>query len=186
MSSGTGILSRLIGLLVPPPRCGGGSRRSRHGTAQSNPRTGTAGAVGQSGITATVEIGPPGRDELTISYAPHHDGAPDAGEIVWTWVPYQENDGRGKDRPVLVIARGDAAHVFAVKLTSKSHEGDRDFLSIGSGPWDGQGRESWVDIDQVYRVHDEGLRREAAALDRERFAQVATVLHRRYGWAVQE
>jgi hypothetical protein len=76
--------------------------------------------------------------------------------------------------------------VFAVKLTSKSHEGDRDFLSIGSGPWDGQGRESWVDIDQVYRVHDEGLRREAAALDRERFAQVATVLHRRYGWAVQK
>ncbi|GAB5080487.1 hypothetical protein ARTHROSP310_36360 [Arthrobacter sp. AD-310] len=27
------------------------------------------------------------------------DGEPDPGEVVWTWVPYQEDHGRGKDRP---------------------------------------------------------------------------------------
>lgn len=141
------------------------------------------GEIGRAGDAATVEIPPPRADALRIVYAPDPDRDPDAGEIIWTWVPYAENDGRGKDRPVLVIGRADAEHVFAVRLTSKSHDGDRDFLAIGAGPWDSQGRPSWVDIDQLYRVHTDGMRREASALDLERFARVADALHRRYGWA---
>ena len=84
-------------------------------------------------------------------------------------MPYAENDGRGKDRPVLVIGRQDAERVYAVRLTSKAHDGDRDFLAIGSGAWDAQGRPSWVDIEQVYSVHSDGMRREASALDLDRF-----------------
>jgi hypothetical protein len=99
-------------------------------------------------------------------------------------VPYVERDGRGKDRPVLVIGRQSADRVFAVKLTSRSHEGDRDFLPIGSGPWDAQGRPSWVDIDQVYSVHAAGMRREASVLDLDTFVVVADALSRRYGWSV--
>lgn len=140
--------------------------------------------VGQSGPGATVEITPPGSDGLTISYAPDRDGDPDAGEVVWTWVPYEERDGRGKDRPVLVIGRESAERVFAVRLTSRSHDGDRDFLSIGPGPWDSQGRPSWIDIEQVYSVHEAGMRREASALDQSRFARVAHALHARYGWTI--
>ncbi|QAY61912.1 type II toxin-antitoxin system PemK/MazF family toxin [Microbacterium protaetiae] len=139
---------------------------------------------GSGGEAATVEIAPPAPDALRITYAPQTDGDPDAGEVVWTWVPYQERDGRGKDRPVLVIARRDADHVYAVKLTSQSHDGDRDFLSIGAGAWDSKGRPSWVDVDQMYLVHRDGMRREAAALDAERFARVAALLHKRYGWAL--
>ena len=101
-------------------------------------------------------------------------------------MPYAENDGRGKDRPVLVVGRRDADRVFAVRLTSKSHDGERDFLSIGTGPWDSQGRASWVDVDQLYSVHSDGMRREASALDLERFARVADALHRRYGWSVED
>ena len=41
----------------------------------------------------------------TSQYRPRDDGAADPGEIVWAWVPYDEGDGRGKDRPVLVIGR---------------------------------------------------------------------------------
>ncbi|MET0671947.1 MAG: type II toxin-antitoxin system PemK/MazF family toxin [Microbacterium pygmaeum] len=141
-------------------------------------------APARGGDTATVEIAPPRRDGLRISYAPHPDGDPDAGEIVWTWVPYAENDGRGKDRPVLVVGRQDDSRVFAVRLTSKAHDGERDFLAIGSGPWDAQGRPSWVDIEQVYSVHAKGMRREASALDPDRFVRVADALHQRYGWAV--
>lgn len=137
---------------------------------------------GSSGSTETVEVAPPGRDQLRIQYAPKHDGDPDTGEVVWTWVPYDEKDGRGKDRPVLVIARQSADRVYAVRLTSKSHDGERDYLSIGSGPWDSQGRPSWVDIEQIYSVHTEGMRREASELDLDRFVRVADALHRRYGW----
>ena len=137
-----------------------------------------------SGVTATMEIIPPGRDGLRITYAPDMDGDPDAGEIVWTWVPYTENDGRGKDRPVLIIGREAADRVYAVRLTSKAHDGDRDFLVIGPGPWDSQGRPSWIDIEQIYSVHAQGMRREASALDLDRFTRVAAALHQRYGWAV--
>ncbi len=130
-----------------------------------------------------MRIDPDRIEQLRISYAPDRDGAPDAGEIIWTWVPYEENDGRGKDRPVLVIGRESADRVYAVRMTSKAHDGERDYLSIGSGEWDSQGRESWVDIELLYSVHESGLRREAAVLDRSRYGRVASALARRYGWA---
>ena len=141
---------------------------------------------GQEGASATTEIEPPAPNGLRISYAPERDGEPDAGEVVWTWVPYDEADGRGKDRPVLVIGRQSGDRVFAVRLTSKAHDGDRDFLPIGPGSWDSQGRPSWVDIEQVYSVHHDGMRREESELDRARFDVVARALHARYGWAFGE
>ncbi|MBN9177207.1 MAG: type II toxin-antitoxin system PemK/MazF family toxin [Microbacterium sp.] len=143
-------------------------------------------SAGQHGRTATIEIAPPRADGLRITYAPERDGDPDAGEVVWTWVPYEENDGRGKDRPVLVVGRQSADRVFAVRLTSKAHDGNRDYLPIGSGAWDSQGRPSWVDIERLYSVHHEGMRREASAIDLKRFAVVAQALQRRYGWQVGE
>ncbi|SFR35553.1 PemK-like, MazF-like toxin of type II toxin-antitoxin system [Microbacterium azadirachtae] len=186
-TNGNGILSALVaagrailtsfargsGRTEAAPRPATGNR-SAAGTATLEP--------GHGGIAETVELDPRSVRGLRVRYAPQRDGAPDAGEIVWTWVPYAERDGRGKDRPVLVIATQSADRVYAVKLTSKSHDGERDFLSLGSGPWDGQGRESWVDVDQLYSVHISGVRREAAALDRDRFERVAGVLERRFGW----
>ncbi|WP_084515970.1 type II toxin-antitoxin system PemK/MazF family toxin [Microbacterium luticocti] len=176
----TGILSRLFDLLRPASRGTSGHRPVPPGAggAEAFPES-----PGSTGTAATVEIDPPGPAELRIGYAPRPDGDPDAGEIVWTWVPYEEHDGRGKDRPVLVIGRRDLTRVYAVKLTSKAHDSDHDYLSIGPGPWDSKGRPSWVDIDQVYLVHHDGMRREAATLDRERFDVVADALRRRYGWA---
>ncbi|MFK4790286.1 type II toxin-antitoxin system PemK/MazF family toxin [Microbacterium sp. ZW T5_56] len=140
---------------------------------------------GQLGASATFEVSHDDVGAVAVSYSPEKDGAPDAGEVVWTWIPYEEADGRGKDRPVLIIGRRDADTLYAVRLTSKSHDGERDFIAIGSGDWDGQGRPSWVDVDQLYEVHERGLRREAAVLDRGRFGGVAAVLRERYGWTVQ-
>jgi len=182
VSTGTRLLSALVDLVRPRSRTRTTTTRpaARPGLPDRNdPHT----TPGQAGATATVEIAPPARDGLQITYAPARDGDPDAGEVVWTWVPYAENDGRGKDRPVLVIGRQSSDRVYAVRLTSKSREGDRDFLPLGTGPWDSQGRPSWVDIDQLYSVHAAGMRREAAELDLERFARVAQALQRRYGWA---
>lgn len=141
-----------------------------------------ASPVAPADSIRTRLIAPPRADALKISYAPEADGEADAGEIVWTWVPYAEHDGRGKDRPVLVIGRQDAEHVYAVRLTSQARDGDRDYVAIGAGPWDGKGRPSWVDIEHLYSVHHHGMRREAAALDLDRFVIVANALRRRYGW----
>jgi hypothetical protein len=166
----SGLLSRLFKTVVAPPK-----------RAQ---KTADAAASARSATTVTVEVTPPRAGGLRIEYAPERDGDPDAGEVVWTWVPYAENDGRGKDRPVLVIGRQSADRVYAVRLTSKAHDGDRDFLPIGAGPWDAQGRPSWVDIEQLYSVHAQGMRREASALDLDRFTRVAHALQQRYGWTV--
>ena len=37
------------------------------------------------------------------AYEPELDGQPDPGEVVWGWVPYEEDPSQGKDRPVLLI-----------------------------------------------------------------------------------
>ncbi len=171
MTPRSGLRGILSSIFRPRPTAAGGVRPS-------------APVVAHGGPAATVEVPPPAKAALRITYAPERDGDPDAGEIVWTWVPYAENDGRGKDRPVLVIARQSDERVYAVRLTSKAHDGDRDFLALGTGEWDAQGRPSWVDIEQIYSVHRDGMRREASALDRDRFARVANALNGRYGWDV--
>ncbi|WP_149179692.1 type II toxin-antitoxin system PemK/MazF family toxin [Streptomyces sp. TRM49041] len=138
---------------------------------------------GRYGPTATTEAEPHAVGPVRTSYAPDRDNAPDPGEIVWTWVPYEENDGRGKDRPVLVVAREAAGTLLAVQLSSRRHDHDHEWVPIGVGPWDRAGRESWVDLDRVLRVHEDGMRREACALDRPRFDLVVTRLAGRYGWS---
>ncbi|GAA1444834.1 type II toxin-antitoxin system PemK/MazF family toxin [Leifsonia poae] len=120
---------------------------------------------------------------MRTAYAPSTDGDADPGEIVWTWVPYEEADGRGKDRPVLVVASERSGTVLAVQLTSQAHPGRPEYVPIGSGPWDSQGRPSYVNLQRVFRVHQGGMRREAAALERARFDVVRAALAGRYGWS---
>ncbi|MEY9953355.1 type II toxin-antitoxin system PemK/MazF family toxin [Leifsonia sp. EB34] len=148
-------------------------------------RTGRVAGVepGRGGVDATVQVDPRRLKGLRTSYNPKTDGEPDPGEIVWTWVPYEENDGRGKDRPVLVVAVERSGSVIAVALTSQAHPGRPEYLAIGAGGWDGRGRPSFVRLDRVFRVHRTGMRREAAALDARRFATVRTALRGLYGWS---
>jgi hypothetical protein len=128
-------------------------------------------------------VDPAALGSLRMTYSPVTDGDPDPCEIVWTWVPFEERDGRGKDRPVLIVAEAPGSGFLAVQLTSKPHDGHHgDFVSIGVGPWDAHGRASWVNVDRVFRVQRGGMRREAAALDAMRFTTVAAALRKRYGW----
>jgi hypothetical protein len=118
-----------------------------------------------------------------VVYAPDLDGQADPGEIVWTWVVYEEDPTRGKDRPVLVVGR-DRTTLLGLMLSSQDRHGtDREWIAIGTGSWDHEGRASWVRLDRVLDVPEEGIRREGAVLDRERFDLVATRLRAEYSWS---
>ncbi|MET1034907.1 MAG: type II toxin-antitoxin system PemK/MazF family toxin [Arthrobacter sp.] len=115
---------------------------------------------------------------LRALYRPRPDGEPDPGEVVWAWVPYEEDHGRGKDRPVLLVGH-DGGYLLGLMLTSKDRNngrGDDDYVDIGSGAWDPKGRPSEVRVDRVVRLLPEGIRREGAVLARDRFEQVAAHL----------
>jgi hypothetical protein len=118
-----------------------------------------------------------------LVYAPDLDGRADPGEIVWTWVVYEDDPTRGKDRPVLVVGR-DRSTLLGLMLSSQEHHRNHpDWVSIGSGSWDYEGRASWVRLDRVLDVPEEGIRREGAILDRERFEVVAARLRAEYSWS---
>ena len=118
-----------------------------------------------------------------LVYAPDLDGRADPGEVVWTWVVYEDDPSRGKDRPVLVVGR-DRRTLLGLMLSSQERHGnDRDWLGIGSGPWDYEARPSWVRLDRVLDVPEEGIRREGAILERETFELVAARLRTEYSWS---
>jgi hypothetical protein len=118
-----------------------------------------------------------------LVYAPDLDGRADPGEIVWTWVVYEDDPTRGKDRPVLVVGR-DRSTLLGLMLSSQEHHrDDPGWVSIGSGSWDYEGRASWVRLDRVLDVPEEGIRREGAIVDRQVFEVVAARLRAEYSWS---
>jgi PemK-like, MazF-like toxin of type II toxin-antitoxin system len=114
-----------------------------------------------------------------LRYAPEADGLPDPGEVVWTWVPYEDDPTQGKDRPVLVIGE-DGDQLLALQLTSVDHDADavqehrdgREWMDVGTGAWDAQGRPSEVRLNRLLRLDAAGVRREGAALPKETFDAV--------------
>ena len=121
---------------------------------------------------------------MRFAYAPRADHHPDPGEVVWTWVPFEEDASRGKDRPVVVLgwaADPDESTDLAVaQLSSKDHAGDNRWLLLGSGGWDPEGRASSVRLDRLLAVAPEAVRREGAALDRARYDAVVDALAHRH------
>ncbi|MGY1694856.1 type II toxin-antitoxin system PemK/MazF family toxin [Geodermatophilus sp. SYSU D00814] len=126
---------------------------------------------------------------IDTEYRPRADGRPDPGEVVWAWVPYDEGDGRGKDRPVLVVGRR-GTDLVGLALTSKDHDRDaadearhgRTWMDVGSGGWDRQGRPSEVRLDRLLVLDPADVRREGAALDRAVFDRVVAAARRLQGW----
>jgi hypothetical protein len=120
---------------------------------------------------------------VDIAYDPHPDGRPDPGEVVWTWVPYEDDPTQGKDRPVLIVAR-QGTSLIAVPMTSKDHDRDLDqeaaegrfWFDVGTGPWDRDGRSSEVRLNRFLTVDPADVRREGAVLDEPRFQAVVAAL----------
>ena len=58
----------------------------------------------------TARTSPTAHRARKVEYSPRPSTAmADPGEIVWTWVAYEEDPTQGKDRPVLVVGR-DGGH----------------------------------------------------------------------------
>lgn len=118
-----------------------------------------------------------------VEYSPVAGSRPDPGEVVWAWVPYEEDHSQGKDRPVLLVAR-DGGWLLGLPLTSKDHDRDaaqearagRFWMDIGTGAWDSQRRPSEVRVDRVIRIDPDDVRRTSVALDRRVFDAVATAM----------
>lgn len=120
-------------------------------------------------------------------YAPDLDGAPDPGEVVWTWVPFEEDPSQGKDRPALLVGR-DGPWLLGLMLTSKDHvpageagglHADRHgqvWLNLGTGAWDARRRPSEVRLDRVLRIDPAAVRREGAVLPRATFDLVTRAM----------
>ena len=124
----------------------------------------------------------PRRGTRHLEYSPSLDGDADPGEIVWTWVPYEDDPKQGKDRPVLVVGRSGRT-VLGLMLSSQSErDGQHNWLALGPGEWDREHRPSWIRLDRVIEVDHDGIRREGSILDRARFDRVAGALRSDYGW----
>ena len=140
-----------------------------------------SGAV-TAGRPVTSTSFPTAQRARKLVYAPNLDGRADPGEIVWTWVVYEDDPTRGKDRPVLVVGRDRNVLLGLMVSSQERHAADRDWVGIGCGAWDYEVRESWVRLDRVLDVPEESIRREGAILDREIFDVVAARLRAEYSW----
>ncbi|MGY1591056.1 type II toxin-antitoxin system PemK/MazF family toxin [Geodermatophilus sp. SYSU D00708] len=147
------------------------------------------------GRVVTAEVSGPGVRDLDgglarvdLGYRPRPDDRPDPGEVVWAWVPFDEGDGRGKDRPVLVVGRR-GEELVGLMLSSQDHDLDaadearhgRYWLDVGRGAWDPQGRPSEVRLDRLLTVPPTAARRVGAALDRARFDEVVAAVRAFHG-----
>ena len=123
-----------------------------------------------------------------VVYAPDLDGRADPGEVVWTWVVFEDDPTKGKDRPVLVVGR-DRDTLLGLMLSSQAHHThDTSWVHVGVGSWDsgyedGEGRPSWVRLDRVLDVPEESIRREGAIMERTTFEIVAARLRTKYRWS---
>lgn len=136
-----------------------------------------------AGRPITDRMVPTAQRARRVSYAPDLDGQADPGEIVWTWVVFEDDPTRGKDRPVLVVGREQGTLLGLMLSSQHYHAEDPQWVSIGTGTWDYEGRPSWVRLDRVLDVPEEGIRREGAILDRTRFEAVAARLRTEYSWS---
>ena len=165
-----------------PHRGPGDGPSGSHGTG-----SGAHDASGQPRPSTSIREASVADALAHASYTPVMDGDADPGEVVWTWVPYQEDASVGKDRPVVVIG-ADGPGVYVVQLTSKDHGLDaeqearngRFWLDIGSGAWDPKGRPSQVRLDRALWVLSTDVRREGAVLPRATGQRVVQALDRHH------
>lgn len=139
-------------------------------------RRSAAGGPGTATDSARRHL--PSESVVVVEYSPQRDGDPDPGEVVWAWVPFEEDPDQGKDRPVVVIGRR-GPRLVGVPLTTRHNRREAQ-VSVGTGAWDPKRRRSYARIWRLVDVEPDAVRREGAALDRERFDAVVAAVDEYY------
>jgi len=115
---------------------------------------------------------------VVFEYTPEMDGDPDPGEVVWTWVPYEDDPSHGKDRPVVIVGRR-GSMLVGVPLTSKQHTNEVQVF-VGTGSWDREGRPSYAKLERLLELDPKKVRREGAVLSRAHFDDVVAGVKRQH------
>ena len=158
-------------------RGAGGGRRGRLHVTGPAPAPVSPDGEGAHALADRSSAAP-----LALVHAPRADGRPDPGEIVWGWVPFEEDLSRGKDRPVLVALMLTSRDRTEPGTTAMDEHGAT-WVDIGSGSWDRQGRPSEVRADRLLRLAPDAVRREGGRLDRARYDRVAAAVREVHGWS---
>jgi hypothetical protein len=104
------------------------------------------------------------------------------GDVVWTAVPFMDQPGVAKDRPVLIVGREPGIFLVLTLTTQGKRHGHPEWYPLGTGPWDRQGRPSWARLHPWYRMRETDVRRPGGPVDRAVFDGLRGVLARQYGW----
>ncbi|WP_067782637.1 type II toxin-antitoxin system PemK/MazF family toxin [Actinomyces vulturis] len=182
-----GIIQGVLDVLAPSKakKRRTSSRSSSHSPKSTSRRksSNSSRSTGSGSTSSSTRPWDMSKGLPTFSYEPHPDGDADPGEVVWTWVPFEEDASQGKDRPVVVLGRNRGKLIVA-QMTSKDHVHDRDqeahwgryWVAIGSGPWDRQGRKSSVRINRLLVVNPDEVRREGATMDKKTYDVVVNAI----------
>lgn len=165
------LLDFLIAVFLPDGRERKAERLERRQQKRQQPGA-SARVAGQDSYFL-----PEGAAMPHFEYRPSRDGLADPGEVVWAWVPFEDDASQGKDRPVLVLAEVSGGFVCA-QMTSKDHvdfketSWGRRWMDIGTGDWDRQRRPSEVRLDRFVFVPTHSVRREGGRVSPQIFNQV--------------
>ena len=118
-----------------------------------------------------------------LEYNPELDGQADPGEVVWTWVAYEDDPRQGKDRPVVVVGRRGRVLLGPHALQQR---GPRRAARTGSRSAPAPGTASTGRAGCASTGCSRSTRTASVAKGRSstagRFDAVAAVLRRDYGW----
>lgn len=182
-------LARLAGKLLREVSSAKTSNATGHqsGRVATPSRPRAASSAGRAGAQAQAPVVVPSGQSATdfdglpeMRYRTKGPGGYESGQMVWTWVAYEEDATQGKDRPVLLIG-SDAGWLLGTPATSKDHDRDkaqearagRYWVEIGRGEWDKKNRVSEVRTDRIVRIDPTKVRRPAGYVPEDAFQLVA-------------
>lgn len=132
---------------------------------------------------ATIHVERTEARPRSVFFTPDMDGQVDSGEVVWVCTPGETAHCAPQERAILVIARTRTEVIGLLISPNPQHTTEDNWLEIGTGEWDEDGRECWIRMDRVIEVPETQIRRQGTLFPPRRFERIANQLRTEYHWA---